>query len=33
MQRFRVSFWDDRKDEEVLGLTFEAELRSTAKIL
>lgn len=31
MERFRVSFWDDRKDEEVLGLTFEAENESVAE--
>ena len=31
MKRFRVSFWDDRKDEEVFGLTFEAEDESDAE--
>lgn len=31
MKRFRVSFWDDRKDEEVFGLTFEAEDESEAE--
>lgn len=31
MKRFRVSFWDDRKDEEVFGLTFEAEDESYAE--